>query len=291
VLSRLAVFASPWPGPVSVWTSADGTSFTQAALALAPSTIGETLDDLPAGPWSRFDQRHTVRVRLYGGALASLADLQLFGGGNAAAVRRADGAWEVLQFGQADLVADKTYRLSRLLRGQLGSEWAIADLLPAGSPFVPIDRTLLPVARGPDALGRPQQLRLIVSGRDAADPSTLALDVTPQATALLPLCPVHLKARRGVDGIVLSWIRRTRADGDGWDGEVPLGEEREAYEIDILDGGSVVRTLASDTAAVLYAEADQLADFGAPQSLLTFAVSQISAVAGRGHAAQATCIP
>ncbi|MGI8526098.1 MAG: baseplate multidomain protein megatron, partial [Pseudolabrys sp.] len=291
VLTRLAVFAEPWPGAVAVWRSSDGLSFSRFATALAPSIIGETLDDLPAGPVSRFDRHHNVRVRLYGGALASLSDMRTLGGGNAAAVQNAGGAWEVIQFANAELVDDRTYRLSRLIRGQAGSEWAIGLALPAGAPFVMLDGNLVALARGPDTLERPMQLRLIVAGRDTADPATLALEVTPQSVALEPLSPVHLKARRSDAGVALSWIRRTRSGGDSWSAEVPLGEEREAYEADILDGASVVRTLTGDTRGALYAAADEIADFGAPQSTLSIAVYQLSATVGRGVAAQVTLTP
>ena len=53
-------------------------------------------------------------------------------GANAAAVQRADGAWEVLQFANAELVGERTYELSRLLRGQAGSEWAMARSAAGG---------------------------------------------------------------------------------------------------------------------------------------------------------------
>jgi hypothetical protein len=221
-----------------------------------------------------------------------MTDRRVLAGDNAAAVRRPDGAWEVLQFANADLVGPKTYALSRLLRGQLGTEWAMeSDLespLPAGAPFVLLNSSLLPVARGHDELGRPLQLRLIVSGRDYSDPATLALDVTPGATALTPLSPVHLRARRSAAGTTLSWVRRTRRGGDGWGVEVPLGEEREAYEVDIISGASVVRTLTTASPTLLYPAADELADFGAPQASLSVAVYQMSTTIGRGIAARAT---
>ncbi len=133
VLARLAVFADPWPGPVAVWASSDGLSYSRAGLALAPSIVGETLDDLPAGPTARWHNAG-FRVQLYGGAIASVSDSALFSGGNAAAVQHADGAWEVIQFANAELVGDRTYALSRLLRGQAGSEWAMTAPLPAGAP-------------------------------------------------------------------------------------------------------------------------------------------------------------
>jgi hypothetical protein len=287
VLLRLAITADPWPGPVAVWRSVDGLSFSRAALATAPSIMGETLDDLPAGPTARW-QRARLRVRLYGGALASVSDDALFSGANAAAVRRADGAWEVMQFAQAELSGEDTYTLSRLLRGQAGSEFAMADLLPAGAPFVLLDGHAVDIASGLDALERTLHLRVAAGGRDQGDPTALALTATPQATALKPLAPVHLKARRDPAGVTFTWIRRARYEADAWVGEVPLGEDVEQYEVDILAGADVVRTLHATAPAALYATGDEVADFGAPQPSLTVRVHQLSATVGRGFAAVAT---
>jgi GTA TIM-barrel-like domain/Putative phage tail protein len=290
VLSRLAVFADPWPGPMTVWSSSDGLSFSLAGLALAPSVVGQTLEDLPAGPTARWHLA-SFRVQLYGGVLNSVSDTALFGGANAAAVQRADGGWEIVQFANAELVADRTYLLSRLLRGQAGSEWAIGAHLPAGASFVLIDQHMVTIARGQDALERSLQLRVVMAGRDHGDPAAMALSATPHATALKPLMPVHLRATRGGSGVTISWIRRTRVDGDTWVGEVPLGEDVEQYAIDILSGSTVVRTLTSATPSALYASSDEVTDFGAPQANLHVRVTQLSATVGRGIAAEAILTP
>lgn len=286
VLSRLAIFAAPWPGAVAVWASQDGASYSRAALAPAPCVIGETLDDLPQGPTARW-HRASVRVRIHGGALSSASDLAVFAGANAAALRNAAGQWEVIQFAAAELVGEQTYRLSKLLRGQAGSEQAMTPLLAAGAPFVLLDGHAVTIAKGADALERPLDLRVVAAGRDTADVTALALSVTPRATALQPLAPVHLHAARSDTGVTLRWIRRTRIDGDGWSGEVPLGEDGEAYAIDVLSGGTVKRTLSSAAPSVLYAAAAELADFGAAQTNLSFRVAQVSATVGRGFAAEA----
>jgi len=290
ILTRLAVFADPWPGPVAVWASNDGLSYSQAGLALAPSIVGETVDDLAAGPTARWHQA-AFRVRLYGGALASVSDDNLLAGANAAALRRADGSWEVIQFANAELVGARTYALSRLLRGQAGSEWAMAAPLAAGAPFVLLDAHVVPLARGFDALERPLQLRVVAAGRDHGDATALAVTATPQATALRPLAPVHVKARRGNDGVVFSWIRRTRVDGDSWVGEVPLGEDNEQYALDILSGSDVVRTLTASAPTALYSIEDEVADFGAAQTRLTVRIAQLSATVGRGFATQSILNP
>lgn len=288
VLTRLAVFASPWPTSVTAWTSSDGAGFQPAAIIPAPSISGETLDPLPAGPSGRWDHGNAVRVRLYGGALSSVSDARVLARANAAAVQNPNGDWEVLQFAHAELVDSGAYKLSRLLRGQAGSDHAIADVLPPGAPFVLLNTRLATLSKGLSVLDRPILVRLAAAGRAHDDPTAVALTVTPRATALLPLSPVHVKAARESGGVRISWIRRTRIDGDGWGVEVPLGEDVEAYTLDVLSGGAIVRSIACGAPEAFYSDADELADFGAPQASLHLRVAQLSATVGAGHPAELT---
>lgn len=282
--------ASPWPGAEAIWRAAGG-SFERIALAAVPAVVGRTLDDLSAGPASRWDYANGVRVQLAAGALSSADDLRIFGGANVAALRRADGAWEIFQFGAAELVAENTYRLSRLLRGQLGTEWAMGDPLPAGAPFVLLDASLVAVARGTDLLGRSFDYRVGAASLDIGSANMTNLSASIGPVALMPWSPVHLRGARTDDGILLSWIRRTRKGGDSWDTvEVPLGEASEAYRVEILSGASVVRALESAVPQVLYESADELADFGAAQTALGIRVAQLSALVGAGRTQSANII-
>jgi hypothetical protein len=288
-LARAAIFSDPWPGPVAIWRSSDGASYDRVATALAPAVMGETLDPLPRGPVFRFDEANVLRVRLYGGALASVSDLALLAGANLAALQRADGACEVIQFGRADLTGEGIYELSHLLRGQGGTEWAMSDPLPSGSAFVLLDEHVVPVVRGLDMLGRPLTLRVIAAQSDHGAAAAVTVETVPRDTALRPYAPVHLRAVRGVSGIALSFVRRTRRDGDSWEvSEVPVGEADERYEIDILDGTTVKRVLHATAPYVLYPAADEIADFGAPLSAISVRIAQVSAVIGRGYPLEAT---
>jgi hypothetical protein len=149
-----------------------------------------------------------------------------------------------------------------------------------------LDVHLATIANGLDWLERPLQLRLVAANRDYGDPSAVALNVTPQATGMRPLAPVHLRAMRGDDGVHITWIRRTRVNGDTWAaGDVPLGETSEAYAVDILSGATVLRTLTSTAPEVVYASANEVADFGGAQTSLSLNVAQVSAEVGRGFPA------
>jgi hypothetical protein len=95
-----------------------------------------------------------------------------------------------------------------------------------------------------------------------------------------------------MDLIVLAtirWLRRARIDG-GWRDEVdiPLMEQSEAYDVEILNGAVIVRTFRTTTPQATYAAADQTTDFGSPPSSLSLKIYQISALVGRGNVAAET---
>jgi hypothetical protein len=282
-LQHIAVHAAPWQGAVAVWRSS-GASFERVALATTPALVGTTLDELMPGPTGRWDRAHAFRVKLASGALASQSESVVLNGANAAAIRMPAGDWEVLQFAEAELVDEQTYRLSRLLRGQLGSEWTMGGTIPAGAPFVKLDAALVPLARGADFPGRAFSYRVGRASDDVGNPNMTAFDAAVGKTALLPWAPAQLRAARIASGIRIHWIRRTRFGGDSWDVmEVPLNEEAEAYRVEILHEGEIVRAIETPAPEVFYANADELADFGAPQTSLTIRVAQRSAVAGAGR--------
>jgi hypothetical protein len=288
---RLAVFADPWPGLVAVHAATEGGGFRLATTLTGRATVGRLTAPLFSGPDSRFDLGNNVWVELFGGALASLPDIDVFAGGNAAAVMTAGGRWEILQFAEAELIGPKQYRLTRLLRGQLGSELAMASGADTGADFVLLDRAIAVLPLRSDQLGLPLNYRIGPARDDHAAPSFTALTVAAQGTGLRPFAPTHIDGRRdaGSGDIEINWIRRTRVGGDSWEAvEVPLGESAERYEIDILDGGEVVRTLAAATPSASYTAAQQTADFGGLPSPLDVVAYQVSPEYGRGQGRAAT---
>jgi hypothetical protein len=84
---------------------------------------------------------------------------------------------------------------------------------------------------------------------------------------------------------MLGWIRRSRIGGDAWDlFEIPLGETAEAYAVAILDGAAAVkRSYATSSPGLLYPAADEVTDFGEPQSSLRLRIAQVSAAVGPGR--------
>ncbi len=281
----IAASAVPWPGGVALHKSATGAGFQLDRVIETPATMGRTLTDLTGGPASRWDRAGTVQVRLTSGTLQSVPDRTMLNGANLAALETGPGIWEVIQFATAELIDVNTYALTQLLRGQGGTEAAMSDVLSAGARFVLLDAAVQQIGLTASERGLDLQWRYGPS-RYGIDHETYATQTRSfEGIGLKPLSPVHVKARRGTSGdIALSWIRRTRMDGDSWAGlDVPLGEEGEAYEVDILSGSTLKRTLATSTPSITYLSADQLTDFGgADFSTLQVRITQLSQAFGRG---------
>jgi hypothetical protein len=288
---RLAVFADPWPGLLAVYAATEGGGYRLATTLTARATMGRLTAPLFSGPHGVFDRGNAIEVELFGGALASLPDIDVLAGGNAAAVKTAGGAWEVLQFAAAELIAEKTYRLTRLLRGQLGTEQAMASGADIGADFVLLDRAIATLPLNSDQIGLPLSYRIGPARDDHAAPSFAQLTITALGTGLKPFAPVQFRARRNPASgdLLLTWVRRTRFGGTSWElVEVPLNEETEAYRLEILDGAEVVRSVDLNTPSHLYDAAEQAADFGALATEFPVRVAQLSAAVGPGLKLQET---
>ena len=129
----VAAYAKPWPGTMAVWKSPASDGFALVTTFGRRARMGRLAEDLYAGPVSRFDHGNAAFVELAEGTLQSVTDLALFAGANALAVESTPGVWEILQAGEAELLAPGKYRLTRLLRGQRGTEGAMGNPAPAGA--------------------------------------------------------------------------------------------------------------------------------------------------------------
>ncbi|MCB5176271.1 baseplate multidomain protein megatron [Microvirga lenta] len=288
-LQHIAVAADPWPGAVAVWRSGNGASFTPHRILSLPAVIGRTLTALDPGPLWRWDRRGSVDVEISSGAVGSIDDEAALAGGNPFAVQGADGRWEILSAARAEMIGERQYRLSRLLRGLAGSEPEAMRAVPQGALIVRLDEGVVPLTSDLQDLGRTWRYRVGPAGRDHADPAVVEFAAAAGREALKPFSPVGVSARREEGGIALRWFRRTRRDGDAWEpADVPLGEDAELYEVDILQGGAVCRVLSSAAPFVLYPSVQEIADFGAPQTSLDLRIAQVSAAAGRGFARAVT---
>ncbi|MFN7902157.1 MAG: phage tail protein [Holosporales bacterium] len=271
---------SQWQS-ATVFESLDGgVSFEPRAMLTAGAVAGAAASVLGTCAYpDTWDDARTVDVLLSDGSLSSFSDDLILNGANTAVLGN-----EIIQFANAALIAPNTYRLSRLLRGRRGTEWAMTSHL-SGERFVLLGAEVVRQPLPLNARGQARVLKAVSNGGVLADAAPVAF--TPTGACLKPLSPVWIKGIRAVGGdLTITWIRRSRIGG-GWQdsGDVPVGEVNEAYEVDILNAGgtAVLRTLSvAGTSSIVYPAAQQVADFGSVQANVNVAVYQLSAVMGRG---------
>jgi len=148
-----------------------------------------------------------------------------------------------------------------------------------GADFLLLDQGVQRVELDALESGLTLNWRATPSGEPASSPNAIQIAHRHLRLDTKPLSPVHLSARREPDGVRLGWTRRSRIDAENWDAaEIPLGEPREAYSVNILDPqGVTMRSFTVEAPAALYLLADEISDFGAEQPELRFEVAQIGA--------------
>jgi hypothetical protein len=184
------------------------------------SILGRSLGNLPTGTPHLLDLINGVDVQLIDEeqVLLNCDDDALAAGANAAILGR-----ELIQFGQAEALGGGRYRLSRLLRGRGGTEWAGATH-EAGEPFCLLQSGAVERV----GLSRANLGAMVEASIGEASASAELL-----GEALRPPSPVGLKVDRSAgEHVLIHWIRRSRT-GFAWlDGvDTPLGEASEQYRI------------------------------------------------------------
>lgn len=255
--TRLAAFELPWDGigasgvtSLFAAASAAGAGWSGAALfvvrpdnSLIPlggsgrsrATLGTVPVPLASSSPLVLDWSNGVEIVLAAPdlALAGASLAQLAKGANRALLGS-----ELIQFAGAQSLGQSRWRLTGLLRGRGGTEWAIANHGP-GESFVLIDDTLVPL--DPAIVGDTAYARIAASG--LADAAPVIADIALPGATLRPLSPVHGALEAGNDGsLELRWIRRARGAWLWLDGvDTPLVEQAESYLVTL---GSVAAPIA-----------------------------------------------
>lgn len=279
-----------WRGASILRSSDGGVSYNEMSGVAVRAPIGDVATALPSGPADYWDRGNVLTVVMHYAdeELESLSEAEALNGANAFWLGDPDGqGGEIIQFATATLVGPATYELSNLLRGRLGTDHAIGGH-GANEVFVLLE---------PNTLGRSdygagdwnasrlyKPVSVLTSEADTASQS-----FTGTGEGKRPLSPVAVTGvRDGSNNLTIAWHRRSRLSGAGlFGGDPPLGEEVEAYEVDVIVGGSAVRTISVTAATASYSAAEQTADGITPGDPVTVDVYQMSGSRGRGHARRA----
>ncbi|MEM6415014.1 MAG: glycoside hydrolase/phage tail family protein [Pseudomonadota bacterium] len=283
-----AAFADPWPGTVSLYRSGisgsddrlSGTSTTPAGLGQLLTPLAPTASPLPSGRWLN----QSIQIRLGSGSVVSRPETDVLAGANGIAVFTASGRYEIIQFRDAVLESDGTWTLSRLLRGQAGTEQDASAGAVVGARIVLLNSALRQSVGGLDARGINFQWKAGPSQRSTTDDSYSSKSQALALRGLSPLSPCHLRAESINGDLLISWVRRTRIGGDTWDvEEVPLGEAFERYRLEIATAANTVGQYEMNEAVFAYTTAMQINDLGSGYlGDIFIRVAQLSADVGAG---------
>lgn len=283
-----------WRGYGLFESTDGGSNYSRIASYVTASTMGTVVEPLAQGPFEIWDDANSFTVAMDHGTLESRTEDELTLSGANAAFVGGDGRWEIIQFASAvaesvDGEGRTVYRLSGLLRGRQGTEWAIGQCM-GGDRFA-LCVTTQRLVMEPSRIGIERLFKSVSFGRTTESGPTQTF--TPTGAALKPYAPWLAEGQRdGSDNLAIYAVRRTRISGEWADSDyVPLNEEIEAYEVDILTGGSpnaVIRTLSGTSFPITYTAAQQVEDFGSTQLAVDVRIYQISTAVGRGYAAEAT---
>jgi hypothetical protein len=194
-----------------VWTIASAP--IEAVIGTALSTLGES-DSLDV---ELADPEHWLESR---------DQSALTNGANLAAVGS-----ELIQFASAVPIGPKRFRLSGLVRGCRGTEWAMGSHSPGEVFVLTVAGALQEVVLPPLALGT----SVSIKPRGLADDDAQPVERIVTGEAMRPPSPIDVLAEITSDGgLSVSWTGRSRL---GWmwpeGSDVPLGESAEKYRVTV----------------------------------------------------------
>ena len=214
------------------------------------SVLGHAVTTLLPSGSELIDEADSIEIELIDRDqwLTSCDDQALLAGVNMAAIGS-----ELIQFGQAVPLGEGRFRLSRLLRGRGGTEWAFESHAP-GETFCLLDAAKLQAVALPN-----WSIGAVVTAQSNGSPQA---SIGFAGENVRPLSPVNVAAERSSAGdLDISWTRRSRL-GFAWlDGiDAPLGETSEQYRV-VLTGGLNSREYSVDQPSLTVSASD-LPDLG-----------------------------
>ena len=280
-LLYVAVSSRQWMGPHAIWRKAGG-SFRPELVAQTNATTGALMNVLNGCQPNLFNRGPAIIVQLDVGSLTSVTEDEVLAGANRAVIQHTQREWELIAFTQAKLIGPNLYELSGILRGIGGGDTMAALSVPYGSRFVLFDDSVLPAEADVSQIDVETTWRVGLATLDYSSPAFAQVTTRLRGSTLMPWAPTIVSVKRVNGNIQISMIRRTRIGFEMWDvSDVPLGEETEAYELDIkLPSG--VRTLKSTQPFFVYPADMEWRDFGYRQTVLDFTAYQMSTLMGRG---------
>ena len=280
-------------GGAAIYDSANNVDYTWRDTVAEWAIFGDCTTRL--GDWRGpcvIDELNSVTVNIGAGVLVSSTRDAVLA---SQAVNTMLIGSEIIQFITATLVTagplNATYRLTRLIRGARGTEWAMVDHAAGERCVLLREGGLRRIVLTNSQLGDERYYKGVTLGRALG--TAPAEPFTDTGVGLKPFAPVDARITRdGSNNATITWRRRTRLSTRyvGTLGiSVPLGESTESYIVEVADAdnsnfATVLRTITATSETASYTAAQQTTDGLTPGDQFYFRIYQISAIVGRGYA-------
>lgn len=224
-------------GEVPAWRGAAieradiGGTFGLIATDGTGAVMGTLTATLPLASEFYPDESNAIVVQLARAddELEAISREQWLSRGNAAALVRADGTAEVVQFREAVETTPGTWRLTGLQRGRLNSG---ASAHAAGTVFVLLDGALV-VQTGSERIGATLSHRAYSIGNDPTTAAAQARAWTARSQREWP--PIIESAVRTGDSLAVTWTPRHRFGSE----ETPVASSHfDGWQVDATSGGT-----------------------------------------------------
>jgi hypothetical protein len=218
-----------------------GGTVSNATTASSATIMGDALSALGPGQSAVLDLLNSVDVQLTrpDDWLESRDDDALAAGENLAIIGK-----ELIQFGDAVPLGQGRFRLTRLLRGRRGTEWAMASH-SSDESFVLLDSSRIQrVPLSAEQLGA----ELCVTANGLADAAAEPVRAVVQGEAMQPPSPVRLTVNWTPEGnLECAWVRRSSRGWSWLDNvDAPLGCSTELYRATLAGTAAIVERTSSE---------------------------------------------
>ncbi|HEY8354433.1 MAG TPA: phage tail protein [Methylophilaceae bacterium] len=255
-----------WGGGLLQISLDGGATVLQSLDVTVPASVGETVTALAPEVSSEYLSEQVLRITIPE-TPESISYAELLRYRNLAAVQRADGSWEVLQWQTATQVSENVYDLSGLVRGRYATS---PDAVPAGAAFVILDASVLFLQVQQWMVGQTISYRGITYNQNADDvPWKSFVATSPKSQEEWPVHMVRAE-RDGSNNVTVSWVGRAR-----------LGVEVSPHHSKYFGGYRVMFSdgFAADTTNTTYTRAST------PPGV-TITVAPINTITGLGPASE-----
>lgn len=266
----------------------NGITFNEIGRFDGPGTIGQVLSDTLIDGDQFVTERGTDLVinNMINGDFFSVTYDQMLRNNNMVAYGQ-PGRWEIMLYQDATPGIGNEITLSTFIRGMYGTEQYMGTH-EAGDFIIQLDDPNTIFAPLPaQAFGQSWPIKAINVGDDT-DGGVAANYGTYMAVNLKPLSVVNGSAEKSGNDWLIDFDPRTRYESTQWVTGALEQTDTQYYSVDVFNGVNIVRTIQELNIPIVYTEAQQVADFGAPQSDLTIDIYQVNQRVGRGYPLRVT---